>query len=167
MAAERLEHAPLFIDDEPLMSIARLRSQARRIKGQHGADLIVLDYLGLMQTDKSESRQQAIAELSRNLKLLARELQTPIIALCQLNRNLEHREDRRPTLADLRDSGAIEQDADVVMFIYRDEVYNPGSGDKGIAEILVPKHRNGPTGETRLAFIERLSAFEDIAAVRH
>lgn len=163
MAAQRLEGAPLFIDDDPVLSIARLRSQSRRVKAKHGADLILVDYLGLLQVSKAESRQQAIADLSRDLKLLARELQTPIIALTQLNRNLEYREDRRPMLSDLRDSGAIEQDADVVIFIYRDEVYNPESSDRGIAEILVRKHRNGPTGDVRVGFIERLATFEDMA----
>jgi replicative DNA helicase len=126
--------------------------------------LIVVDYLQLMATPgRSESRQVEVSELSRGLKILARELDAPVMCLAQLNRQLEYRQDKRPMLADLRESGSIEQDADIVMFIYRDEYYNPESDQRGMAEIIVAKHRNGPTGSTRLAFLDTFTKFENLA----
>ena len=127
---------------------------------------IVIDYLQLMSGRSSaESRQVEVAEISRGLKILARELETPVVALSQLSRGLESRADKRPMLSDLRESGSLEQDADVVMFIYRDEVYNPESPDKGMAEVIVAKHRNGPVGSTRLAFLNHYTKFENMARV--
>lgn len=164
-ATQRVRNAPLFIDDSPALTVSQLRSKVRRLKSQRSLDLCIVDYLQLMQLPRgAESRQQGMADISRDLKLLARELQIPVIALAQLNRNVEGRslDERRPGLADLRDSGAIEQDADVVMFIYRDEVYNVDSPDRGIAEILIRKHRNGPIGDVRLVFIDRFASFEDL-----
>jgi replicative DNA helicase len=127
--------------------------------------LIVVDYLQLMQPSgkRGENRQVEVAEISRGLKILARELECPVVALSQLNRQLEYRADKRPMLADLRESGSLEQDADVVVFLYRDEIYNPESDQRGTAEIIVAKHRNGPTGMTRLAFLEHLTKFADMA----
>jgi len=131
----------------------------------HGLDLLVVDYLQLLHLPRAENRQQGIADASRKLKLLAKELDIPVIVLSQLSRECEKRADPRPMLSDLRDSGAIEQDADVVLFIYRDEVYNPNSEDKGIAEILIRKHRNGPVGVRRLVFIERYAKFCELDSV--
>jgi replicative DNA helicase len=126
--------------------------------------LIVVDYLQLMSTSgRSESRQVEVSELSRGLKILARELDAPVMTLSQLNRQLEYRQDKRPMLADLRESGGLEQDADVVMFIYRDEVYNPDSDDRGKAEVIIAKHRNGPTGKAELAFLPQRAEFENMA----
>jgi replicative DNA helicase len=144
-----------------------MRAKARRIRARHGdLGLIVVDYIQLMSSTGArqiESRQVEVAELSRGLKILARELDCPVMALSQLNRQLEYRQDKRPMLADLRESGGLEQDADVVCFIYRDEVYNPESDQRGQAEILVSKHRNGPTGVARLAFNERFTKFDNMA----
>ena len=141
-----------------------MRGKARRLKSEHGLDLLIIDYLQLMDgKGSSESRQQEISDISRALKALAKELDIPVVALSQLSRAVENRTDKRPMLADLRESGAIEQDADVVMFIYRDEVYNPDSDDKGIANILVRKHRNGPIGEVDLQFHDRYAKFNDLA----
>lgn len=164
-ASVQLEQASLFIDESGNLTVSLLRSRARRLKAKNGLALIVVDYLQLMGLGhRTESRQQEIGEICRSLKLLAKELQVPILALSQLNRKAEDRPgDKRPTLADLRESGAIEQDADLVLMIYRDELYNMDSPDKGIAEILVRKHRNGPIGERKLIFIERFARFEDIA----
>jgi replicative DNA helicase len=160
----RLAQAPFFIDDDPRCTVMEMRAKARRIKAQYGdLGLIVVDYLQLMSSNKRvESRQVEVSELSRGLKILAREMQTPVIALSQLNRQLEYRTDKRPVLADLRESGSIEQDADVVMFIYRDDYYNPESEQRGIAEIIVSKHRGGPTGEVRLAFLDKYTKFESM-----
>ena len=136
------------------------------MRSSDGIGLVVIDYLQLMTgRSHAENRQVEISEISRGLKILARELQLPVVALSQLSRNLEARADKRPMLADLRESGAIEQDADVVMFIYRDEVYNPESADRGTAEILVAKHRNGPTGSAHLAFIANYAKFGELARV--
>jgi replicative DNA helicase len=143
-----------------------MRAKARRMKARNGdLGLIVVDYLQLMQPSgkRGENRQVEVAEISRGLKILARELECPVVALSQLNRQLEYRADKRPMLADLRESGSLEQDADVVVFLYRDEIYNPESDQRGTAEIIVAKHRNGPTGMTRLAFLEHLTKFADMA----
>jgi replicative DNA helicase len=142
-----------------------IRSKARRLKSKVGdLGLIVVDYLQLMTGRSSaENRQVEVAEISRGLKILARELETPVLALSQLSRNLEQRADKRPMLSDLRESGSLEQDADVVMFLYRDEVYHPDSPDKGTAEVIVAKHRNGPNGVCRLAFVDYCTLFANMA----
>ena len=166
-AAGRLEQAKIFIDDSGNLSVQQMRGKARRLKSEHGLDLLIIDYLQLMDgKNSSESRQQEISEISRALKALAKELDIPVVALSQLSRAVENRTDKRPMLADLRESGAIEQDADVVMFIYRDEVYNPDSDDKGIANILVRKHRNGPIGEVDLQFHDRYASFNNLDRTR-
>ena len=161
----RLAEAPLFIDDNPHLTVMDMRAKCRRLKSQHGdLGLVVVDYLQLMSTPrKAENRQVEVSELSRGLKVLARDLDVPVIALSQLNRSLEYRQDKRPMLADLRESGALEQDADVVAFIYRDDAYHPDTSDKGMAEIIVAKHRNGPTAKIRLAFLEHLTRFSNLA----
>ena len=164
-ALGRLTGAPLFIDDDANASVMGIRARARRLKARQGdLALVVVDYLQLMAgTGRAESRQVEVAQLSRGLKLLARELGVPVLALSQLSRGLEARADKRPVLADLRESGAVEQDADVVLFLYRDDVYVPDSADRGTAEVLVAKHRNGPTGMIRLAFVGEHSRFDDLA----
>ncbi len=147
-AVSLLDSAPIFIDDTPALTPIELRARARRLKREHDLGLIVIDYLQLMQVSNTrENRATEISEISRNLKALAKELEVPVIALSQLNRSLESRTDRRPVMSDLRESGAIEQDADVIMFIYRDEVYNEESPQKGLAEIIIGKQRNGPIGK--------------------
>lgn len=162
-ALGRLAEAPIFIDDAGHIGIMEMRSKCRRLKAKQGLGLIIVDYLQLMQSGRNtDNRVNEVAEISRNLKLLARDLEVPVIAVSQLSRNLEHRTDKRPILADLRDSGAIEQDADLVIFIYRDEVYNPDSSNKGIAEIQISKHRNGPTGKIELAFLEHYTKFANL-----
>jgi replicative DNA helicase len=164
-AVGRLAEAPLFIDDNPHLTVMDMRAKCRRLKAQHGdLGLVVVDYLQLMSTGrKAENRQVEVSELSRGLKVLARDLDVPVIALSQLNRSLEYRADKRPMLADLRESGALEQDSDVVAFIYRDDTYHQDSSDKGVAEIIIAKHRNGPTAKIRLAFLEHLTKFANIA----
>ena len=161
----RLGDAPMWIDDNPNLTISEIRAKARRLKSRVGElGLIVVDYLQLMSgRANAESRQVEISEISRGLKILARELECPVMALSQLSRALEARADKRPMLADLRESGSIEQDADIVMFVYRDEVYNRDSPDKGTAEIIVSKHRAGPTGMCRLAFLDYCTRFENMA----
>lgn len=158
-----LSDAPLFIDDTPALSPVELRARARRLAKEHGQlGLIVVDYLQLMQVPgNNENRTAEISEISRSLKGLAKELKVPVIALSQLNRGLEQRADKRPVMSDLRESGAIEQDADVIVFIYRDEVYNENSPDKGTAEIIISKQRNGPIGKVRLAFMGQYTCFEN------
>jgi replicative DNA helicase len=155
-AVGRLAEVPLFIDDNPHCTVMEMRAKARRTKARHGdLGLIVVDYIQLMTPStgkRAENRQVEVAEISRGLKILARELECPVVALSQLNRQLEYRQDKRPMLADLRESGGLEQDADVVMFIYRDEVYDKESTDRGKAEIIIAKHRNGPTGMVPLVF---------------
>ncbi|CBK43896.1 Replicative DNA helicase [Nitrospira defluvii] len=164
-SADQLSNAPLFIEDSGSITMAQLRRRARRAKAKTGLALMIVDYLQLMTPSlRGESRQQEISDMSRALKLLAKELGVPIIALSQLNRKVEERGDKRPMLSDLRESGSIEQDADLVAFIYRDEVYNPDSLDKGLAEILVRKHRSGPVGEQKLLFREQYAKFEDLPA---
>ncbi len=158
-----LENAKLFIDDTPALTPGELRTRCRRIAREHGLGLIVIDYLQLMQTSgSSENRATEISEISRGLKSLAKELNVPVIALSQLNRSLEQRPNKRPVMSDLRESGAIEQDADVIIFIYRDEVYDEESVDKGVAEIIIGKQRNGPIGKVRLAFLGTYTKFEDL-----
>ncbi|MHB1598027.1 MAG: replicative DNA helicase [Acidimicrobiales bacterium] len=165
-AIGRLGNSPLFIDDNPNVTVMDIRAKARRMKAREGLGLVVVDYLQLMTgRNNAENRQVEISEISRGLKILARELSIPVVALSQLSRGLESRSDKRPMLADLRESGAIEQDADVVMFIYRDEVYNHDSSDQGSAEILVAKHRNGPTGSVQLAFVGHYARFANMARV--
>ncbi len=164
-AMGRLAEAPLWIDDNPNLTIMEIRAKARRLKSKVGdLGLIVVDYLQLMSgRSNAENRQVEISEISRGLKILARELECPVMALSQLSRALEQRADKRPMLADLRESGAIEQDADVVMFLYRDEMYNNDSADKGTAEVIVAKHRSGPTGVCRLAFLDYCTLFANMA----
>ena len=161
----RLSEAPIWIDDNPSLTVMDIRGRARRLKSQVGdLGLIVVDYIQLMTgRSNAESRQVEISEISRNLKVLARELEVPVLGLSQLSRTLESRQDKRPMLSDLRESGAIEQDADVVMFLYRDEVYHDDTQDAGIAEIIVSKHRNGPTGTVRLAFLPQYTRFANMA----
>jgi len=165
-AIGHLGEAPIFIDDNPNITVMDIRAKARRLKSREGLGLVVVDYLQLMSGRSSaENRQVEVSEISRGLKILARELQVPVVALSQLSRNLEMRADKRPVLADLRESGSLEQDADVVLFIYRDEVYHPDSPDRGTAEIILSKHRNGPTGLTQLAFLEHYTRFANMARV--
>ena len=157
-----LSEAKLFIDDTPALTPTEMRSRARRLKREHGLGLIVIDYLQLMQlAGFKENRTAEISEISRSLKAMAKELDVPVIALSQLNRSLEQRPNKRPVMSDLRESGAIEQDADVITFIYRDEVYNEDSPDKGVAEIIIGKQRNGPIGTCRLTFLGRYTRFEN------
>ncbi|MGI9227359.1 MAG: replicative DNA helicase [Gammaproteobacteria bacterium] len=161
-AVSMLSEAKLFIDDSAALSPTELRARARRLKREHDLSLIVVDYLQLMKiSGTSENRATEISEISRSLKALAKELSVPVIALSQLNRSLEQRTDKRPVMSDLRESGAIEQDADLIVFIYRDEVYNEDSPDEGTAEIIVAKQRNGPIFKTRLTFLGQYTRFEN------
>lgn len=165
-AVHMLSEAPLFIDDTPALSPGEMRARSRRLAKEQGSlGLIVVDYLQLMKVPgfNADNRTAEISEISRSLKSLAKELQVPVIALSQLNRSLEQRADKRPVMSDLRESGAIEQDADLICFIYRDEVYNEDSPDKGTAEIIVAKQRNGPIGKVRVAFLGKYTRFEDLA----
>jgi replicative DNA helicase len=166
-AIGRLGEAPLYIDDNPNLTIMEVRAKARRLKSRLGnLGLVVIDYLQLMSgRNSAENRQVEVSEISRGLKILARELEIPVVALSQLSRNLEMRADKRPMLADLRESGSLEQDADVVMFLYRDEIYNPESPERGTAEVIISKHRNGPTGKTDLAFLDHYTRFANMAKV--
>ncbi|RQW85839.1 MAG: replicative DNA helicase [Geobacter sp.] len=163
--ADKLFEAKIFIDDTPAISVMEMRAKARRLKAEHGIGMIVVDYLQLMRGGSSpESRQQEISEISRSLKALAKELSVPVVALSQLNRGLESRTDKRPIMSDLRESGAIEQDADIIMFVYRDEVYNKENPDvKGRAEIIIGKQRNGPIGTVDLTFLGEFTRFENCA----
>jgi len=163
MAVKQFSETKLFIDDSAALSPTEIRAKARRLHREHGQlGLIVIDYIQLMQSgNKSDNRAAEISEISRSLKALAKELDVPVIALSQLNRSLEQRPNKRPIMSDLRESGAIEQDADVIMFIYRDEVYNEDTPDKGTAEIIIGKQRNGPIGKIRLTFQGRYSRFDD------
>ncbi len=164
-AINLLAETKLFIDDTPALTPTEVRARARRLMREHGQlGLIVLDYLQLMQSPSSgENRVQQISDISRGLKALAKELNVPVVALSQLNRNLEQRPNKRPVMSDLRESGAIEQDADLIVFVYRDEVYNEDSPDKGIAEIIIGKQRNGPLGTVRLTFLGQFTRFENFA----
>jgi replicative DNA helicase len=168
-AVSQLKDKNLFIDDTPALTPNDLRTRARRVSREAGGlGMIIVDYLQLMRVaGKVENRTNEISEISRSLKALAKEMSCPVIAISQLNRSLENRNDRRPVMSDLRESGAIEQDADLILFIYRDEVYNDESPDKGIAEIIIAKQRNGPIGRVRLSFIGNLTKFENLAPERH
>ncbi len=167
MAAGSLSDALIFIDDTPAITALEMKAKARRLKAEHGLGLVILDYLQLMKGGDSarDNREQEISEISRSLKALAKELHIPVIALSQLNRKVEDRTNRRPQMADLRESGAIEQDADVIIFLYRDEVYNKSEDnpEKGLAEVIIGKQRNGPVGTVKVAFQERYTRFENLA----
>jgi len=164
-ARANLAGAPIYIDDSPNVTVMDIRARARRVQAKQGLGLIVVDYLQLMSgRGRGENRQSEVAEISRGLKVLARELDVPVVALSQLSRNLEMRTDKRPMLSDLRESGSLEQDADVVLFIYRDELYNPDSKDAGIAEIIVAKQRAGATGMIRLAFMDSFTKFANLTS---
>ena len=164
-----LAEARVFIDDSASIGVLEMRAKARRLKAEHGLHLLIIDYIQLMQgRGRFESRQAELASISRSLKGLAKELNVPIVALSQLSRAPETRSDHRPQLSDLRESGALEQDADVVMFIYRSEQYRdddgqPNQEDQGVAEIIIGKQRNGPTGTAKLAFIKEFTRFENLA----
>ena len=161
-AVQLMSEAPIFIDDTPSLSPTEIRARARRLHREHGLGLIIIDYLQLMQVEGSkENRATEISEISRSLKALAKELEVPVIALSQLNRSVEQRADKRPVMSDLRESGAIEQDADLIVFIYREEVYNQDTPRKGIADIAIAKQRNGPIGDFPLTFVGRYTKFEN------
>lgn len=166
-AINLLAETKMFIDDTPALTPTEVRSRARRLTREHGQlGLIVIDYLQLMQSPASgDNRVQQISDISRGLKALAKELNVPVIALSQLNRNLEQRPNKRPVMSDLRESGAIEQDADLIIFVYRDEVYHEDSPDKGIAEVIIGKQRNGPLGTVRLTFLGQYTRFENFAGI--
>jgi replicative DNA helicase len=164
-AVGKLNEAPVHIDETPALNPLELRARARRLHRQYKKlGLVVIDYIQLMSAASSgENRATEISEISRSMKALAKELDCPVIALSQLNRGLEQRPNKRPVMSDLRESGAIEQDADLILFIYRDEVYNPETADKGVAEVIVGKQRNGPIGTVRLAFLGEYTRFESLA----
>jgi replicative DNA helicase len=163
-AINMMKNAPIYIDDTGALTPTEVRARARRLKREHGLGMIVIDYLQLMQVPGTkENRATEISEISRGLKALAKEMRVPVIALSQLNRSVEQRQDKKPVMSDLRESGAIEQDADVIMMIYRDEVYDPNSTRKGIADIIIAKQRNGPTGEVHLTFLGEFTKFENLA----
>ena len=159
-----LAEAPIYLDDSPAITVLELRAKARRLKAEHDVKMIIVDYLQLMQGPKGiESRQQEISIITRSLKSLAKDLKIPIVALSQLSRAVESRSDRRPQLSDLRESGAIEQDADVVMFLYRQWIYSREDQDRGKAQIIISKQRNGPTGTVNVTFIDRFARFENMS----
>jgi replicative DNA helicase len=165
-AVGMLTEAPLYIDDTPAISVLEVRSKVRRLASQYPIGMILVDYLQLMQgRNNTENRTQEISEISRSLKALAKEHNVPVLALSQLNRGLESRTDKRPMMSDLRESGAIEQDADIICFIYRDEVYNKAEDnpDRGTAEIIIGKQRNGPTGIVKLTFLKEFTMFENMS----
>jgi replicative DNA helicase len=164
VSAGNLENAPIYLDDTPALTVLELRAKARRLKAEHNVGMIVVDYLQLMQGPRGvESRQQEISVISRSLKALAKELNIPVIALSQLSRAVEQRADRKPQLSDLRESGAIEQDADVVIFLYRPWIYSQEDEDEGKAEVIVSKQRNGPTGTIQASFISKYARFENFS----
>ena len=167
VAASKLSQAPIFIDETAALNPAELRARARRLARQYGGTLglIVIDYLQLMSGSgtSEENRATELGEISRGLKALAKELQCPVIALSQLNRSVETRNDKRPMMSDLRESGAIEQDADVIMFIYRDDYYNKDSKEPGVAEVIIAKQRNGPVGTVKLTFLKPMTKFDNLA----
>ena len=160
-----LSKAKIYIDDTAGVTVMEMRSKCRRLKMEYGIDLILIDYLQLMSGSSSENRQQEVSEISRSIKALAKEMECPVIALSQLSRAPEQRADHRPMLSDLRESGSIEQDADLVMFLYRDEYYNKETEDKNMAECIVAKHRNGPVGTVKMAFLGALSKFGDLDVI--
>ncbi|MFP4600861.1 MAG: replicative DNA helicase [Persicimonas sp.] len=163
-AAGSLSEAKIFLDDTPALPIMEFRSKCRRLKAEHDISVVFIDYLQLMRGSGGHgSREQEISEISRNLKAVAKELEIPVIALAQLNRGVESRADKRPMMSDLRESGAIEQDADIITFIYREEVYEPETEDKGLAEIIIGKHRNGSIGTVKLRFFGPITRFENLA----
>jgi replicative DNA helicase len=162
-AVQGLQEAPLFIDDTAALTPLDLRARTRRIASQHGLGLVVVDYLQLMQLPERGNRLEEVSEISRSLKALAKDLEVPVIALSQLNRGLEGRDNKRPRMSDLRESGQIEQDADLILMLYRDEVYNEQSEDKGIAEIICVKQRQGQTGSVDATFLGHISRFETYA----
>jgi replicative DNA helicase len=165
-AAQRLEKIPLYIDDSASLSALEVRAKARRMMGEYKLGIIIVDYLQLLKgVGNPENREKEISGISRSLKALAKELTLPVIALSQLNRAVENRTEKRPILADLRESGAIEQDADLIAFIYRDDVYNKNSQEKNVAEIIVSKHRNGPTGTVKLRFNPSFTLFEPLDTI--
>jgi replicative DNA helicase len=164
-ALAQLSGAPIFVDESPALTPTEVRARARRLKREHNIGLIVVDYLQLMQVSGTkENRATEISEISRSLKALAKELQVPVIALSQLNRAVEQRTDKRPVMSDLRESGAIEQDSDLILLIYRDEVYDPNTTRRGIADIIIAKQRNGPIGEVQLTFLGEYTRFENLVA---
>jgi replicative DNA helicase len=166
-AAGSLSEAPLFIDDTPALSALEMRAKTRRLKIEHNLGLVIVDYLQLMRGRASaDSREQEISDISRSLKALAKELSIPVIALSQLNRRVEERGDKRPQLSDLRESGAIEQDADVILFLYREEVYNKSEENRGKAELIIGKQRNGPTDKVDLAFLDKYTRFENLSGLK-
>ena len=166
-AADRLSRSKIFIDDKPSITVMEMRAKARRLKSEHGLDLLIIDYLQLMQggvgSGRSENRQQEISEISRSLKALARELDIPIIALSQLSRSVETRADKKPQLSDLRESGSLEQDADIVSFLYREDYYNSSTEKANITEFIIAKHRNGPVGRVELFFEKSFTKFRSLA----
>ena len=163
-AAGKLSEAPILVDDTPAISVLELRAKARRLKSQHGVGLIIVDYLQMMRSSfRVENRQQEISEISKGLKALAKELKVPVIAVSQLSRAPEQRDDRRPQLADLRESGSIEQDADVVILLFREELYRPSDENRGKAEAIIAKQRNGPVGSIPMAFLKEYTRFENLS----
>lgn len=164
-ASGPLADAKIFIDDTAGISIMEMRSKCRRLKMEHGIDMILIDYLQLMSGSGGESRQQEVSEISRSIKAIAKEMKCPVIALSQLSRAPEQRADHRPMLSDLRESGSIEQDADLVMFLYRDEYYNKESEDKNVAECIIAKQRNGPVGTVKLAWLGQYSKFGSLDVI--
>ena len=167
---EIIAKAPLYIDDTAGIQINELRSKARRLKSQHGLDLIIIDYLQLMQgsntKNSGDNRQAEIAEISRSLKALARELNVPIIALSQLSRSVENRQVKKPMLSDLRESGSLEQDADIVMFLYREDYYDPQTTNQNITEVIIAKHRNGPVDTVKLYFKKEYTRFDNLSKMQ-
>lgn len=160
MAIATLSETPIFIDDTPNISVSEIRAKCRRLQAEQGLGLILIDYLQLIQgRGRGDNRQQEVSEISRTLKMIARELDTPVIALSQLSRSVEQRQDKRPLMSDLRESGSIEQDADIVAFLYRDDYYDPDSEKKNIVEVIIAKQRNGPTGKVELVFLKNFNKF--------
>jgi replicative DNA helicase len=161
----QLSGAPIYLDESPALTPTELRARARRLKRERGLGLVIVDYLQLMQVPGTkENRATEISEISRSLKALAKELQVPVIAISQLNRAVEQRTDKKPVMSDLRESGAIEQDADLILLIYREEVYDQSTPNRGIADIIIAKQRNGPTGEVKLTFLGEYTRFENMVA---
>ncbi len=164
-ALGRVGESPIYIDDSPLLTVMDMKSKCRRLQAEHGLDMVIVDYLQLMQGQRSDNRVQQIAEISRGLKALARELNVPVIALSQLSRAIESRTDHRPMLSDLRESGSIEQDADIVLFIHREDKFNPETDKKNVAEIILAKHRNGPTDKFQVHFFPKTARFSTMETI--